>query len=774
MHTIEKRKLSYEQFKKGIDQQLQGPGANLKNTIFYCDCLNKPLKSNTILYEADNGSGIKGKPKSLFLNVIADTSLTHVWSLESPNILEEDLIFYKNKCNILFVKKNSSEYYEYLATSQYLVTDSYFTQTFVKRENQTLICTGNDSPFTFSGYDKGIANVDLEQYVERHYLQADYILSLNEQYQKTVLEGAYKLKEVYAGKIIEGSLSYPPSFAAPLPSRYNANPKSTILLLPALQCKTEKEISASASFYANIIEQLNTKDIYISVPCTAYEIFQLNDAVSQFLLPPHIDCRDLEYKCVITDGNILYKDFTQLKIPVYFLKNELLNDQLYTDLLSFSDIDPQSITKLNEMIKNHDVMYPHTDTLDSSIWSVIKNDNPSRLLKSFNITKKRIVFFVDFLQNLDQDAYLHLLNTLDWVDYAQYDVTLIASSFKKADKEVIADINKNVRYLDCSGRLLYTKEEYAAHRYLSKYLYNMDNSTDIVNQNIFEIYKRNSQRICNNISFDTAILFGNFTQKDYLFYEGLSARERVYLGYENINKEKALWVQNKTTAFTFSNKLRIYSSFDRRLYMSSGLCRSNTEELADLASECYPVAVLPSKEQLYQNTEKLCTAIFNHKEYCMIPSGDKPFKTREVLLLPKVDKSKLSYLYVLNNKDTNEILSLLETFSEISSKTNCSLYLVDNYNYLDEAVSTFIAKHALSEKTIILKNIFLNNSYVSQFDGILTLHHQDLLDYNVVIANFFQIDFIIVQDHGFKSITTTTKDRSLLSEIISKEISKLL
>ena len=136
MDTIKKRKLSYEQYKKGIDQQLQSSAAGLKNTIFYCECLKKPIIKNTVFYEADNGSGLKGKPKSLFLNAVSDSSLTHIWSIESPDLLEEDLTYYEQTCNIRFVKRYSSEYYESLAVSQYLVTDGYFTSTFVSVRNR--------------------------------------------------------------------------------------------------------------------------------------------------------------------------------------------------------------------------------------------------------------------------------------------------------------------------------------------------------------------------------------------------------------------------------------------------------------------------------------------------------------------------------------------------------------------------------------------------------------------------------------------------------------
>lgn len=774
MDTIKKRKLSYEQYKKGIDQQLQSSAAGLKNTIFYCECLKKPIIKNTVFYEADSGSGLKGKPKSMFLNAVSDSSLTHIWSIKSPDLLEEDLTYYEQTCNIRFVERYSSEYYESLAVSQYLVTDGYFTSTFVKREEQTLICTGNDSAFTFSGYDKGIINVDTEQFVERHYLQADYILSSNEQYQKTVLESAYKLKNMYDGKIIQGVLPFHPSHSLPSASRYSTNSKSTVLLLPALQCKTAEEISASASFYADIIEQLDFEDIYISVPLAAYDIFQLNDVISQYLLPPHIDCRDLKYRCVITDGNVLYEDFVQMKTPVYILKNKLLNEQLYTDLLTFCNLNPQSPKKIKEMVQNSEVSFPYIHTLDNSIWSTVKENTSSPFVTSFHSTKKRIAFFIDFLQNLDQHAYLHLLHTLDWIDYNQIDVTLIASSFKKNDKEVISEINKNVRYLDCSGRLPYDKEAYAAHRYLSKYLYNMDNSTDIVNQDIFELYRRNSQRICNNISFDTTILFGYFTQKDYLLFEGFSSKKRLYLGYQNLAKEKAIWVQNKITAFTFTNKIRIYSSFDERLYFSVGLHRSNTEEYTDLASNCSAVPILPSKKQLEDTTDNIRTAVYDNREYFMIPCGNKPFKTKEVLLLPKVDKSKLSYLYVINNDESRELLSFLETFLNGCTQNDCQMFLVDNYNYLDDSILTFIAKHSLSEKIVILKNIFLNKSYASQFDGIVSLHPQDPLDYNVLLSQFFRIDTIIVEDDEFQLKKQPMKDLSALSEVITKEISRLL
>ncbi|MGN0417248.1 CDP-glycerol glycerophosphotransferase family protein [Anaerostipes faecalis] len=749
MNTIQKRKLSYQQFKKGIEQQLQSSGNVLKNTIAYGEYFQLPLKENLIFYESNHGTGLLGKPKSIFLEALKDSSVKHIWSCTSENITM-DLSYYKSLGNVSFVEPNSPEYFEYLATAKYLITDSYFSASFTKREEQVLICTGNNSTLSSCGYDKGILQMPTEQLCVRHFMQADYIISDNEDYQKNILEKSYKLNNIYKGKIINHYLSYNPLYSLPSikETTKKFNGEKIILLLPALDCQTSEEIAASANYFSQVLELLSTDNILISVPANAYEIFKDNLSLANYLLPPSFDCRDFipQIDYVITDANRLFSDFLLNNVPVYFIKNPIWDNQFDSTMLKYYNIhfyplDDIMNTETKKTIPELNV------SSQESIWDIIRYPKNNYNISYIASCKKRIVFFANFLANSNNNAYLYLLNLLDWIDYDTFDVTLIASSFKNNDNQLIGSINKHVRYLDYSGRIIYNKEEYATHRYLCKYLYHMDNSTNIIHESIFNIYNRNSQRICGNTEFDTAIVFGNFSKKDYLFDFGIPAKKRIFISYQERSKEKAMWVENAATAFTFENKLHIYDSFDQILYVSPGLRNQNIlskDNVNDTLLDYIPV--LPSNTQLLVESTELRIATYDNKEYCILPITKKTFQTEEILLLPKVPSDQTSLLHIVCDNDPKKLIAMIDAFSALSEKENICLYFVDNYNYIDESITTYIAQHSLSEKIMILQNVFLTNAYTKQFNYILSMNAMPSIDYNNILSTAFHIPVVNINN----------------------------
>jgi CDP-glycerol glycerophosphotransferase len=163
------------------------------------------VRPRTVFYESFEGNGALCNPEAIFRELLRSTDLAdlrHIWVLDSRHAHRGIQSEFADNRHVHFVRYRSLAYFRALATSHYLINNATFSPEFSKRPDQIYLNTWHGTPLKRMGYDMpngatGSANT------LRNFVSADYLLSQNAFMTNEMYAKAYKLRGIYAGKIIE-------------------------------------------------------------------------------------------------------------------------------------------------------------------------------------------------------------------------------------------------------------------------------------------------------------------------------------------------------------------------------------------------------------------------------------------------------------------------------------------------------------------------------------------------------------------------------------------
>lgn len=95
---------------------------------------------------------------------------------------------------------NNAKYAELLETAQYLITEVYFPENWIKREGQTVINIWHGTPLKKLGLSKNSENIHQMGVEQRNFIDSDYLIYPNE-YTRDNMLASYKVKELLTGKV---------------------------------------------------------------------------------------------------------------------------------------------------------------------------------------------------------------------------------------------------------------------------------------------------------------------------------------------------------------------------------------------------------------------------------------------------------------------------------------------------------------------------------------------------------------------------------------------
>ena len=171
----------------------------------YAYWVKRPVSKSTVLYESFQGRGVLGSPEDIFEHLLSRDefqSLVHVWAIDDARVLKGLSERYKARNNVRFVKRGGLAYFHALATSRYLITDQEFPQEFLKRKEQIFLHTADEECIGTLGLSSVRSAIE-NRNIFRNLLNADYIISRSGDITKHRLMGAYRLNNIFGGKIIE-------------------------------------------------------------------------------------------------------------------------------------------------------------------------------------------------------------------------------------------------------------------------------------------------------------------------------------------------------------------------------------------------------------------------------------------------------------------------------------------------------------------------------------------------------------------------------------------
>ncbi|HET8926640.1 MAG TPA: glycosyltransferase [Microbacterium sp.] len=166
---------------------------------------SRPVQVDHVLYESFAGNGVGCNPEAIFRRLLDHpdyTHLNHVWAISDPAASARFDAEFAGHPRVRHVRRGSGDYVAALATSGYLVNNATFPPSFGKRPGQVYLNTWHGTPLKHMGFDMPDGAFESANTL-RNLLSADYLLAANPFMAETMYEDAYRLRNVYQGRIIE-------------------------------------------------------------------------------------------------------------------------------------------------------------------------------------------------------------------------------------------------------------------------------------------------------------------------------------------------------------------------------------------------------------------------------------------------------------------------------------------------------------------------------------------------------------------------------------------
>lgn len=166
---------------------------------------SRPVQVDQVLYESFAGNAVGCNPEAIFRNLLDHPDylhLQHVWVISDRAAIARFEAEFGAHPRVRHVVRGTNAYIAALSTSGYLVNNATFPPSFGKRPGQVYLNTWHGTPLKHMGFDMP-DGAHQSANTLRNLLSADYLLAANPFMAETMYEGAYRLRNIYQGRIVE-------------------------------------------------------------------------------------------------------------------------------------------------------------------------------------------------------------------------------------------------------------------------------------------------------------------------------------------------------------------------------------------------------------------------------------------------------------------------------------------------------------------------------------------------------------------------------------------
>lgn len=497
------------------------------------------LKNNTVLYESFYGRGMLCNPYALFLELLNNPQykhLRHIWVLDNMANHKTLIEAYSEYKNVVFVQYQSRQYLKYLCSAKYLINNSTFPTYFTKKEGQIYINTWHGIPLKSLGYDMPNSKIEVSNTM-RNFMHTDYLISANK-FLTQIYNTAYKLKTIYPGKILEEGyprldllFRFSKSDVVEKLKNYgvNINPtKKVILYAPTWRGASFKEADADVTsfftFKKELEKNINTEkyQIFIKVHQRVYELSK-EKLCYDYFIPATIDANEILSitDILISDFSSIFFDFLATKKPILFYIQNLEDYKkergIYMETNKLPGPNTDSLTVLGDWISRIDEIYmEYKDKYeDMGCWSnaissgqvsgkiidiVFAKNETGYNIATQTMNKKKILFSRGEMRV--NGISFSLLNLLNFIDYDNYDISVMVSSIKNPEQEELVNrIDKNVRIFYRNSTNNFTFGEHIQQMYRNRFGYK---------KIFYPMYRREFLRSYGEVGFDYILDFDGY------------------------------------------------------------------------------------------------------------------------------------------------------------------------------------------------------------------------------------------------------------------------
>ncbi|WP_239701155.1 CDP-glycerol glycerophosphotransferase family protein [Mammaliicoccus sp. D-M17] len=534
----------------------------------------KKIQKKTVLFEAVHGDTLSGHIYYLVKDIV-DKNINMKIYVSLKN--EEDLELFlpqELKQKVIFVKHMSNQYYELLATCEYLINDTTFYPFFNKREGQKYFIIWHGTPLKHMGRD--IPKILDVANVQRNFYMADRIY-VNNYKTMEILARTHHLNNIYTGKFIIGpsprnSIFFDKKIRNNIRTTLHINDKKALVYMPTWRGSLGKvKGSDQIMNFMSYLEDNLEDDTIVYVKLHPFEKTVIPDTYEKVKpFPTNFEIYEFLAASdgLITDYSSVMYDYINLNKPVilytYDFKEYVENRGVYDDLSTYPFEKTNNIEELLDIINSIPKQVDYKTFIDE--FSEFDQANGSEIIvnhmlfgkedssiESHNLHNgKETVAVVSggFWSNGITTA---LINTLENIDTNEknYICFFEKNKVKKEHYYRLLNLPENVYFYPTVGEM---NGSFKDRLLMKKYLWNEKFKFSSVEKQLERMFKEEFSR-----------LFGDLKIDWFIHYTGFERKSAEMM--RHINSKTAIWVHTDMFAEyeakkNFSKKI-IFGAYEK-------------------------------------------------------------------------------------------------------------------------------------------------------------------------------------------------------------------
>lgn len=524
---------------------------------FYSKC---HVDDCIVLLESQQGKNLNGNIFYLLKELLTNNDYSHYKvyiSLEKKSEVKFKALLNQYNLNPHLVYIGSRNYLKILSSAKYLITDTSFMTSFIKKDEQVLLNVWHGTPLKTLG-KKDNSGLHSLGNVQKNFFVSDFLLYPNKYMMDHMIED-YMLENICQAKCLISGYPRNEIFFAEknqnIIEELELSDKQVIGYMPTWRGTVGKvnnfEDSIHVMHYLFEIDKRLTDE-----QCMLVNLHPFVQSAINFKLFKHIKAFPLQFETyevlnvcdmLITDYSSVFFDYAntgrKIVLFMYDLEEYMEDRGLYISLdsLPFPKVfDVQELIKEINTPKEYDdsefmSTYCYKDSKDASYqllqkyFKDINNDIEVCDIKN-NGKENILVYSGNLSKNGITTALMNLLNNIDLEKYNYY-LTFSARQVAK-HRLILRDLPENVNYISMMGKMNASLLEKAYLRFTRKTKFKHD-----YNKAIFDkLYKFEIKRCFGNIHFSKIVQYSGYEFKRQLMF-GRFDSEKIIFVHNNMVEE---------------------------------------------------------------------------------------------------------------------------------------------------------------------------------------------------------------------------------------------